>query len=357
MVRRLWKLGWADRRIEEQEAKQIVSDAQQQLEVAEALDEIVLIAQTKASLAGAKEILKGTKDARAAANAALNKVEAKKEHGAMSQQLRQKVEQELDNLFLITRSSYHDGDMEGNSCRRLMRRSEEVMDAIEQLLHTVPMNQRAKGCDNEEVSKSCYAFKRLFQYMDALSHFCYQPYGTITDGQMKQIREVLLPRLDTLFRKLSRNTPPKVHMWQHLVEDLDRTRGLLKHHENKLEAQHQTGDRIAFQFRRFGAKKEKRVECEMRYQAQLEDPKVKAIQAEVHTNRSRKLGEKAKAEKELRDAKRKENRMLSIQQILDLPPIEEEFPSLLELSVIDRRMDLEEKRLAQQKKAASQSNS
>ena len=45
------------------------------------------------------------------------------------------------------------------------------------------------------------------------------------------------------------NVPPKVHMWQHLIDDLERTRGMLKLQESKIEVAHQDGRKADLRFR------------------------------------------------------------------------------------------------------------
>ena len=74
----------------------------------------------------------------------------------------------------------------------------------------------------------------------------------------------------------------------------------------------------------------------MKYQANLSDPKTKAKQAEVHALRARKVGEKSKQSKQQKLDAAKRNKTIHIESILILPEIEDDFPSLLELTVIDR---------------------
>ena len=216
---------------------------------AEALaDNIALIEEALGMVTEAKLEYKVCKKEYGKAAAEARKLEKGKQYGAMTQPLRQEIDGLLAELFNILRSSYHGGDYEGNYCRKLVRLGDETMAAVESLLLTVPRAQRAAGCSDEEVKRYCQAFKRLFQYFDLLSSYCYQPYGSISNEEMVDIKNLGL-YLDRLWRKLSRNVPPKVHVWQHLIHDLDKLRGMKSHQEAKLESAHQDGVKTDLRFR------------------------------------------------------------------------------------------------------------
>lgn len=157
----------------------------------------------------------------------------KKEHGAMSQVVRQRIEQMLEDLYKIIRSAYHGGDFEGNHCRKWMRLARSVMDSIELVLLNVPAENRAAGCDDNEIRKCCQAYKRLFQHFDLLIHYTQQPFGTLTDTDMDNVRK-LVGMLDRLWRRLLTTVRPKAHAWHHLVQDLERFRGLKHNQESKI---------------------------------------------------------------------------------------------------------------------------
>jgi hypothetical protein len=252
----------------------------------------------------------------------------------MSQVLRQEVDSLLAELFNILRSSYHGGDYEGNYCRKMIRLAAETMDAIQGLLLSVPRNQRADGCTDSEIIKYCEAFKRLFQYFDVLSSYCYQPYGSVSDTELTDIRKVA-GLLDRLWRKLSRNVPPKVHAWQHLVNDLEKLRGMKYHQEAKLETAHQDGVKTELRFRAMAGSLEKKIKATVKYQANMTDPATKARQEEIHLARRRKLGDKSKANRELKAEDIKRQKQVHKNAILSLPEIDYFLPSMLELTVID----------------------
>lgn len=176
----------------------------------------------------------------------------------------------------------------------------------------------------------------MFQYMDVLSHYCYQPRGSITDSEMVGIRK-LVSRMDTLWRKLAINVPPKVHAWWHLLKWLERLRGLKSHLENKIEVAHQVGKQTELRFRSMAAAcVDRKIKASMKYQANKLDPKMLARQQEIRDQRSRKLGEKSKAARAADTKEAKRSRQDHIQTIINLPEVEGSFSTMLELAVIDR---------------------
>jgi len=94
------------------------------------------------------------------AKADVKAISSQKEHGALAQQIRQKIKEMLQLVYNILRSAYHGGDFEGNHCRKFIRKANNVMDSIEAILLEVPADNRA--ADDEEIRKYCRAYKRLF---------------------------------------------------------------------------------------------------------------------------------------------------------------------------------------------------
>jgi len=329
----------ADMKIEERKALAEVESAEQNLLDATNDGDADAMQATTAALAEATSAYKSAKKDFGAAAAACRKLEKNKDYGALTQDLRQDVDALLADLIHVLRAAYHGGDMVGPHCRKLMRCAGEAMDALLALLISVPREQRAAGCDDDEVTKYCEAFKRLFQYFDVLSHYCYQPYGSITDSEMHAIKTKLVPYMDRLWRKLSRNVQPKVHAWQHLVQDLDRLRGMKHHQEAKIEIAHQIGKRTELRFRALAGSIDKKIKCAMKHQANLDDPATRAMQEVVRISRARKLGEKTKARNQLKYEDSKRVKLDHLNSALALPEIEEDFPSLLELTITDRQAE------------------
>jgi hypothetical protein len=83
----------------------------------------------------------------------------------------------------------------------------------------------------------------LFQYFDVVSHYCYQPYGSLSDGDIAKL-QVAEDRLVALYLKLLPNCPMKLHMIAvYLVPHVKKFRGLKSHHESHIERAHQQGVR------------------------------------------------------------------------------------------------------------------
>jgi hypothetical protein len=142
--------------------------------------------------------------------------------------------------------------------------------------------------------------------------------------------------LDNLWRKLSRNVPPKVHVWRHLIEDINRLRGMKYHQESKLETAHQDGVKADLRFRAMAGSITKKIKASLKYQANMAAPAIRAKQEEINQERARKVGEKSKEAKQKRliDAKRQKSNHRSA--ILALPEITANLPTMLELTVTDR---------------------
>ena len=283
----------------------------------------LLCQEAKEYLGLCSKDLSATASEKKATTKALRMIEKKKQYGALSQPVCQRMEEMLQRVHKIVRSAYHGGDFEGNHCRKFMRNADkQVMNDIQQLLLGVPLNDRA--ADNEEISKYCKAFKRLFQYFDLLIHYCQQPFGKLTDADMKDVRS-LVGKLDRLWRRMFPTVPPKAHAWHHLLVDLDRLRGLMHHQESKIKVSHQVGRRIDLLFRSVNDVN-KKIDCSL-LQHTMEKSSMQQIQKDVAANRSR--GKKRKATAEDEEASTQRN------FVLNAAEIEDEFPSLIALAVAD----------------------
>jgi len=267
----------------------------------------------------------------------ISDIEKQKEYGALSQPIRQRIEELLQELCNIVRSAYHGGDFEGNHCRKLIRQADQVMDSIQQLLLDIPPEDRSDGCDDAEIQRYCAAYKRLFKYFDALVHYCHQPFGTLTDANMTELRR-LVGMLDRLWRRIMETVPPKAHAWWHLLEDLERLRGLKHHSESKIEKAHQDGRRIDLLFRGVNDV-EKKIIASLRYQHTMVKPDMKMLQAKVKEKRSRKR-KASIVDADNEDDVNVVDRHRDILLLLEMPEVNDPFPSLKELAVSGRKSAL-----------------
>ena len=229
--------------------------------------------------------------------AAVNKLEKKKKFGKATQDLWLTVQRMLRKDFNVYASTYHGGDMEGNEARTLMRKAEPAMDALALVLidfiGSLTPQERKGRADEHEIELFLSAFKRLFQYMDLLSHFCYQPMGSMTDDDVHMAEKTVRLARD-LWYNLMPTIPMKVHMWTHLLEDLKRFRGLKSHNEHGIERAHQTGkkhDRRLACIRDF----EKKHSNILRQTATAADPQVVAMHADTEAKKRKRSLEKCRS--------------------------------------------------------------
>lgn len=251
---------------------------------------------TRAEVKTIKAVIKGTRDTLTVANTALSKAKSKatsalakvnriskmKEYNATTQPIRQRVEERLQRKHYVYRSSYHGGDLEGNQCRRLIRDAVDAVNTIKEELKTV---EYRKATD-PEINEFFKGVTILLQCFDLMSSLCYQPYGSRANKDIKNAKQIVV-----LFHKIWRcmfpSVPPKTHMWVHLLEHLDRTRGLKFHTESPVEVEHQTGKRDE---RRFGNRdRAKKVLTMLQSRANKKLPAVLEQQEEVAMASKRKF--------------------------------------------------------------------
>jgi len=194
-----------------------------------------------------------------------------------------------------------------------------------------PEADRAAGCDDAEILRCCGAHKRLFKHFDALIHCCHHPFGTLSDNDVSDVRR-LVEKLDRSWRRAMDTVPPKAHNWWHLLEDLERFRGLKHHSESKIEKSHQDGRRVDLLFR--GANDvEKKIIASLRHQHALAKPEMKVLQSKAREQQSRKRKAVAVQEDGEDDDERHRGTLL----LLDSPEVNDHFPSFAELAVAGRK--------------------
>jgi hypothetical protein len=162
--------------------------------------------------------------------------------------------------------------------------------------------------------------------MDLLSHFGYQPAGSLTDADMVDV-QTCVDKLTTLWKRLMPTCPVKVHAWQHLVEDLERLRGLKEYDDSNIEVYHQV---MKKHNRRVGnlGDFQKKTKSILKSEATSGKRQVQEAHGMVEDNRKRNKRTRI-------DSKQQQtamNRSEYLKSILELPMIEEEFPTLEELS-------------------------
>ena len=131
--------------------------------------------------------------------------------------------------------------MEGPSCRKLAE-----IDVAEEAMKIVAEEAKQvddKAATDDEIDRYTTAMRWLLQLNGIMISLCYSKPGTLTDDDMRKAK--LVVRLfNKQFREISKTVPPKVHMWSHLLDDLEELRGLMHHQEGFIELMHQEGKRM-----------------------------------------------------------------------------------------------------------------
>jgi len=305
----------ASHEAEHQQQRCVVEEAEKAVEEAELDHESAVVAVRKAS-------------------AKVNRLEGLKSHGRAHQSVWAMVENKLKE-FKVYCSAYHGGDLEGNQCRQLMKESPAIMAAIKDLLTEhlaeLPAEEKRRLANEAEVSLFCNGFKRLFQYFDVVSHYCYQPYGTLTDGNGGIGRlQVAVNRLVDLYLKLLPTCPMKLHMIAvHLVPHMRQFGGLKSHHESQIERAHQQGVKDRRRLGVLGSFSKKAISA-LKTDATATKPEVLAMVDDTNQKKIKRPGRKRKAGVLEKGAAN--DRQGYLNSILERPAMVDEFPSLLELA-------------------------
>ena len=159
--------------------------------------------------------------------------------------------------------------------------------------------------------------------MDVLSHYCYQPMGSLTDEDLAAAGRCVF-NAAALWQNLIPTVPMKVHAWQHLLEDLHCFRGLKSHNEHGIERAHQAGirdnKRVAC-IRDF----EKKTMNILRRNATAKAPSVVAMHTDTKSKQRKRKQQPSKAETA-------EQRKHYINSVVNLPEFQQDIPSIISLA-------------------------
>jgi len=250
--------------------------------------------------------------------------------GALDKDLLQRIKDRFEKELGVVDSSYHGGDMEGRSCRRLAE-----FDIAEKAMAIVREESKritTADADDLEIDQYTGAFARLLQLTGMMISLCYAPYGTLIDDDMIRA-EKIVQKFNEQWRAVFENVPPKVHMWDHLLEDLEFTRGMLYHQEGFIELMHQEGKRMRRRFGgvRGGILKILDSQCQAMVEKHAQEEQIRQVNKK--SNRNFKNKEKA----EIEEAARKGSNKRRAAEILQQPTITG-FKSYLELNIESRQL-------------------
>ena len=302
----------------------------------------LLVSTLAASVKAAEKAQTAAEKNARATKKKVSEMEKCKDYGKTKQQLWLTIQRMLREEFNIYWSVYHGGALEGNQARTLLRRAPAVMERIKTMLleHLNGIEDpedRIRRATAEEVDLFLNGFERLFQYMDVIVHYGYQPFGSMSDSDVSKAQEAI--RLATLlWYKLMPTIPMKVHTWQHLAEDFQQYRGLKSHTDEPIERSHQAGkkdDHRLHAIRNF----ELKTTCVLKSRATMGQKEVKEMMKDTEAQRKkRKLPPEQAGESQSATARRN-----YLDTILRLAPLECDFPSMLELNkAVERQVNADD---------------
>ena len=146
--------------------------------------------------------------------ALVNNLEKDKAYGRSKRDLWMLLERMLRKDFNVHASTYHGGDMEGNECRCLLRNAVLIFAAVKDILisylEELEPDERVGKASKQEIDLFLGGFQRLFQYVDLISHFGYQPFGSLSDEDLEAANKTVTLAAD-LWKRLMPTVPIKVH--------------------------------------------------------------------------------------------------------------------------------------------------
>ena len=157
-----------------------------------------------------------------------------------------------------------------------------AVNTITEELKTAPDRKATDG----EIDEYFKGITILLQCFDLMSSLCYQPCASLADEDIANAKRIVV-----LFHKIWRcifpSIPPKTHMWVHLLDNLDHTRGLKFHTESPVEVEHQFGKQDE---KRFGNRNQTiKVLTMLQARANKKMPEVLEQQDEVDKGSKRKF--------------------------------------------------------------------
>jgi len=253
-----------------------------------------------------------------------------------------RVERMLRSEFNVHASAHHGGDMEGNECRRLLRHATAAMARVRDLLlafiDSLPEAEQKKRAQPNEIRLFTSAFERVFQCMDVMSHYGYQPMGSLSDNDLISVERVIVSAA-RLWRNLMPTTPMKVHGWQHLLEDLKRFRGLKSHNEHAIERAHQTGKKHDKRLACLRELKKKHMNI-LRHNETSKSHAVAAMDADTETKRK-----KRKSANPTESAEKGEERSKCIRDVVNLPEFQQDIPTLIDLAKATKQLQEDQEKM------------
>ena len=231
-----------------------------------------------------------------ASDALNNERQVRSQRGKKDKPLREEIIHLLWTVHNISMSSYHGGDMEGPSCRRLTGDGERIFDNIAECIKNSNKKLLESGDEqiskkivvgDDEIERRCQAYGRALLLLDSSMSKLNTPRGKVTDEVIEKLEQTL-KALMMEWSVLTLSFTPKFHMLlNHCVEALKRMNGFSDMGEDRCERAHQ--DRVRNQARLIRMRNKQQV---MMSQAKMQGLKhvfaLQEIQQAVATGRRRK---------------------------------------------------------------------
>jgi hypothetical protein len=176
---------------------------------------------------------RASKNAAKATETAVRKLRSRKDKA-----LPNLIESDVFNPNNVTISSYHGGDLEGNSIRQLMAQGKDIMKAAADLL---VLHRDEDSAGEVEIRATCDMFGTMYQLLDSIFSILHTKHGQVTDGLLLKL-ETLLEAARKAWKHLGMSETPKWHMLLcHAVSLLRESKGgLVDKGETHIEKHHQT---------------------------------------------------------------------------------------------------------------------
>jgi hypothetical protein len=235
--------------------------------------------------------------------ASAKETEVRKKRGQGEKPLRRGIEETIFGDYNVSMSSYHGGDMEGPSARRLMGDGEKIFPNIaEYIKHHLreqedPLDDSAVDlvplqiAEDSEIDAVCKDHGILFVLLDAIFSLLNTPRGKVTDDVTSQL-ESRLSGILTEWNRLGLSFTPKFHvLLNHSLGQLRRMKGFHDMGEDCIERSHQYRMRHEARLMRLRNKGLK-MDSQAKFQGLKHIKEIQYIQAAVASNRKRKLTRK-----------------------------------------------------------------
>jgi hypothetical protein len=220
----------------------------------------------------------------------------RKLRGRREKPLWQGIEENVLSKWYVAISSYHGGDMQGPSARRMLINGDKIFEAIaeyikEDITPQQPSDEQIESvqliAENQEIEYVCEGLGVVAVLLDSVFSLLSTPRGKVTDAIVSKL-ESQLDKLHVHWCRLGLSMTLNVHtLLNHAVSQLVQTGGFNDMGEDIIERSHQ--DRIRKEARLIQLRnKEMKMASQAKFQGLKLVKEIQDIQAAVASRRKRK---------------------------------------------------------------------